>query len=138
MTARQQGFTLIEILVAFMVLTLTLTVVFRIFSEGLRNVQLSSDYSQAVMVAESQLTATGVTTPLEIGEASGAWDERFHWQRVIETYQPWEEQKELTRKVDSYRVTVNVAWDRYEKQRRLSLSSIRLGKVDTGEESSLQ
>ena len=68
---RQRGFTLIEILVAFMVLTLVLTVVFRIFSGGLRNVELSSDYTRAVLVAESQLTAAGITAPLEIGETSG-------------------------------------------------------------------
>lgn len=130
---RQQGFTLIEILVAFMVLTLVLTVVFRIFSGGLRNIELSSDYTRAVLVAESQLTAAGITVPLEIGETSGEWNEHFHWQRIIEAYLPWEEEKELSSAVQGYRVTVNVNWEQAGQQRRLSLGSIRLGKTDNEE-----
>jgi general secretion pathway protein I len=130
---RQRGFTLIEILVAFMVLTLVLTVVFRIFSGGLRNVELSSDYTRAVLVAESQLTAAGITAPLEIGETSGEWNERFYWQRVIEAYLPWEEEKELSSAVQGYRVTVNVDWEQAGQKRRLSLGSIRLRKADNEE-----
>jgi len=59
----QQGFSLIEILVAFVILAMSLTVIFRIFSGGLRNVALSEDYAQAVLVAESQLSAIGVSEP---------------------------------------------------------------------------
>ena len=130
---RQQGFTLIEILVAFMMLTLVLTVVFRIFSGGLRNVELSSDYTRAVLVAESQLTAAGITTPLETGETSGEWNEHFYWQRVIEEYLPWEEEKELSSAVQGYRITVHVDWEQAGQKRRLSLGSIRLRKADDDE-----
>ena len=49
----QQGFSLIEILVAFMILAMSLTVIFRIFSSGTRNVALSEDYAQAVLVTEA-------------------------------------------------------------------------------------
>jgi general secretion pathway protein I len=128
---RQQGFTLIEILVAFMILTLALTVIFRIFSGGLRNLELSTDYTRAALVAESQLAAAGVTIPLEPGETRGELGDSFSWQRIIEAYQPWEKEKELSATMQGYRVTVNVDWERAGQKRRLSLSSIRLRKVDT-------
>jgi general secretion pathway protein I len=128
---RQQGFTLIEVLVAFMILTLALTVIFRIFSGGLRNLELSADYTRAALVAESQLAAAGVSIPLEPGETSGEVDDSFSWQRVIQTYQPWEKEKELSTAMQGYRVTVNVDWERAGQKRRLTLSSIRLRKVDT-------
>ena len=60
LAVRQSGYTLIEVLVAFMILALALTVLMRIFSGGLRNVSVSSDYAVATLIAESRLAATAV------------------------------------------------------------------------------
>ena len=128
---KQRGFSLIEILVAFMILSMSLTVIFRIFSGGLRNVALSEDYARAVLVAESQLSAIGVSEPLQRGVASGEWGERFRWERVIEYYQPWEQDKELTASLQAYRVTVNVGWEHAGRSRQITLNSVRLKKVET-------
>lgn len=126
----QRGFSLIEILVAFMILAMSLTVIFRIFSGGLRNVALSEDYAQAVLVAESQLSAIGVSEPLERGVTSGEWNERFRWQRMVEHYQPWEQEKELAAPLLAYLVTVNVDWEHAGRNRQISLSSVRLKQVE--------
>lgn len=123
---QQQGFTLIEILVAFMILAMSLTVIFRIFSGGLRNVALSEDYARAVLVAESQLSAIGVSEPLVRGVSSGEWAKRFRWQRVVEHYQPWQQDKELTAVVLAYRVTVSVDWEHGGDSRQITLNSVRL------------
>jgi general secretion pathway protein I len=125
----QRGFTLIEILVAFMILALSLTVIFRIFSGGLRNVALSGDYARAVLVAESQLSEISVSEPLERGVTSGEWDARFRWERVVEHYLPWEEGKELAAPLLAYRVTVNVDWEHAGRTRQITLRSVRLKKV---------
>ena len=126
----QRGFSLIEILVAFMILAMSLTVIFRIFSGGLRNVALSEDYAQAVLVAESQLSAIGVSEPLERGVTSGEWNERFRWQRMVEHYQPWAQEKELAAPLLAYLVTVNVDWEHAGRNRQISLSSVRLKQVE--------
>jgi general secretion pathway protein I len=125
----QRGFSLIEILVAFMILAMSLTVIFRIFSGGLRNIALAEDYARAVLVAESQLAAIGVSEPLERGVSSGEWGKRFHWQRVVEHYQPWEQDKELVTPLLAYRVTVNVDWEHAGRGRQLTLNSVRLKPV---------
>jgi len=122
----QQGFTLIETLVAFMILALSLTVIFRIFSGGLRNVALSGDYACAVLLAESQLSAIGISTPLERGVSTGEWGTRFRWERVIEPYLPWEQDKELVTPLLAYRITVNIDWDEAGRAHQITLSSIRL------------
>jgi len=127
---QQRGFTLIEILVAFMILAMSLTVIFRIFSGGLRNVALSEDYARAVLVAESQLSTVGISEPLERGVTSGEWGERFRWQRVIEHYQPWEQDKELTTPLLAYQVTVKVDWEHTGRTRQITLSSVRLKQVE--------
>lgn len=125
----QQGFSLIEILVAFMILAMSLTVIYRIFSGGLRNVALSEDYARAVLVAESQLAAIGISEPLVRGVSAGEWGERFRWQQVVEPYQPWQQHKELSTQLLAYRITVSVDWEHAGSSRQVSLSSVRLKPV---------
>jgi general secretion pathway protein I len=123
---RQRGFSLIEVLVAFMILAISLTVIFRIFSGGLHNIALSEDYARALLVAQSQLAAAGVETPLEAGVISGRWSERFRWQRAVEPYRPWSEDKPLVAPVRAFRVSVSVDWEQLGRTRRITLNSIRL------------
>ena len=128
--SRQRGFSLIEILVAFVILAMSLSVIFRIFSGGLRNVALSEDYARAVLVAESQLAAIGISEPLVRGVSSGVWGERFRWQQVVEPYQPWEQDKELSTQLLAYRITVNVDWEHAGSSRQVSLTSVRLKPIE--------
>lgn len=121
------GFTLIEVLVAFMILTLTLSVLFRIFSTGLRNVAISAEYARAMLIAESQLAEAGISSPLELGVTAGESGERFRWRRVVERYLPYEEEEQLPElPVQAFEVTIEVDWERNGRVQQVSLSSIRL------------
>jgi general secretion pathway protein I len=130
---KQRGFTLIEVLVAFTILALALTVLMRIFSGGLRNVALAEDYAQAVLVAEAQLAKVGVAAPLESGETAGDWDERFRWRRLIDPYHPWQAGENSQVPVTAYWVTVYVDWEHAGRSHQFSLSSLRLQQA--GEQS---
>lgn len=79
MTRRQRGFSLLEILVAFTILALSLGVLMQIFSGSLRNTALSHDQAQAVVLAQSLLASAGVEAPLAPGESAGTLDDRFNW-----------------------------------------------------------
>ena len=57
---RSRGYTLVEVLVAFMIMALALTVLLRIFASGVRNVSVSSEYAQAVLIGESRLATAGI------------------------------------------------------------------------------
>ena len=124
--ARQSGYTLIEVLVAFMILALALTVLLRIFSGGLRNVSVSSDYATATLIAESRLAAAGIDIPLRPGETSGTEGERFEWTVNVQDYQPWPGYRSAARGVDAYRVTVTVEWPNGNNTRSVGLSTVRL------------
>jgi general secretion pathway protein I len=123
---QQRGFTLIEVLVAFMILAISLSVIFRIFSGGLRNVAISEDYAQAMLVAEAQLASAGLDEPLLDGVTAGEWDARFRWQRVVEPYRPWEQDKPLAVPLQAYRITISVDWSDAGQTRQVTLSSVRL------------
>lgn len=79
----QNGFTLLEVLVAFTVLTLTLTAVLQIFSGGLRNSVTTRDYASALTLAQSQIARIGQDIPLRVGRQNGSDASGYAWQHAI-------------------------------------------------------
>lgn len=123
---QMQGYSLIEVLVAFTILALALTVLFRIFSGGLRNVDASADYALAVLVAEGKLAEPGVSTPLQIDTANGVEADKFTWSRSITQYDPANAEFSNPFAVRAYRIVVNVEWPGGRSTRRVALETIRL------------
>ncbi len=76
---KQQGFSLLEILIAFSILALSLGILLKIFSGGLNNAAVAEDYTVAVQIAESLMAKTGVETPLQAGQVSGQENEKYNW-----------------------------------------------------------
>ena len=109
-----------------MILALALTVLLRIFSGGLRNVSVSSDYATATLIAESRLAAAGIDVPLSPGETSGTEGERFDWTVSVQDYQPWPGYHSAAKGVDAFRVTVTVEWPNGNNTRSVGLSTVRL------------
>jgi type II secretion system protein I len=77
MTAR--GFTLLEVLVALAILSLTVVVSIQGFAQGLRLLKLSGDHQAAMLIAD--LKAREVTTPKE-GREDGT-EGAFTWERTV-------------------------------------------------------
>ena len=76
---KQQGFSLLEILIAFSILALSLGILLKIFSAGVNTAVVAEDYTAAVQIAESLMAKTGVETPLQAGQDSGLENEKYHW-----------------------------------------------------------
>ena len=77
---KQQGFSLLEILIAFSILALSLGILLKIFSGGVNTAVVAEDYTAAVQIAESLMAKTGVETPLLEGQDSGVENEKYNWQ----------------------------------------------------------
>ncbi len=78
MTRGERGFTLLEVLVAFVIAALALGAMFRGTLDGLRATRLASRYAEAVTRARSHLaalTAGGLTS----GDRQGNDGDGFHW-----------------------------------------------------------
>ena len=127
-----RGFTLLEILVAFVVLAVGAGVLYRTFSLGLTSVSTASGYSEAIAIAEARLGALGLEKPLAEGEESGTTDDhRFEWRVTVQLYTPpGENADQLGGVVSShqlYRATAYVTWDqRADLKRMIELSTVRL------------
>ena len=55
----ERGFSLIEMLVAMVILSLSLGVLYQAAAGAIRNARVSGEYTQAVMLAESKLAEYG-------------------------------------------------------------------------------
>lgn len=66
-----RGFSLLEVLVAFVILALVGTSLFRLFSGALTNVGAAGDYSRALLVAESVLADAAAAQPLQESAKNG-------------------------------------------------------------------
>lgn len=121
-----KGFSLLEILVAFVILSLTLGVIMKIFSGGLRNVGYADDYSRAVYLAESRLAVLGVEQPLQEGAMSGELDQRFRWQLFIQPYHEMEATDHGQPNMKLYLVSMKVSWKEGELARGIEFTTLRL------------
>lgn len=122
-----RGMTLIEVLVAFIVLSLTMAVIMQIFSGGMRNARMAGSYSRAVFLAESRLAAAGLEKPLLAGDDSGQVGPDLHW-RV--TVIPLEDDGSTNRQlmpVRLYQVRAQVSWGEDGREHQVELNSLRLG-----------
>lgn len=120
------GITLIEVMVAFVILALSVTVLLRIFSGGLSNTIISQQYVDAVILAESQMAQVGAINEIVPSVESGKHGDLYTWKARIEPYMPWLDYDEEIMLVSAYVVDVEVSWVEKGKERRIYLSSIKL------------
>ena len=114
-SASETGFSLLEVLVAFVILALVGTALFRLFAGALGNAAVADEYSRATLYAESRLAALGVESPLREGTDQGnSEDGRYAWSAKIEPYAMPETTPELARNqpvpVRLWHLVVTVSW----------------------------
>lgn len=126
---RQAGFSLLEVLVAFAILGISLGALLQAFATGLRNAGVADEYSRATLYAESILAAIGRETPLGEGDRSGPIDDRFSWRSSVTPYLDDMPDPEKT-KVRAYRVGVEVFWNGASQARSVTLETLRLAPAE--------
>jgi general secretion pathway protein I len=124
-----RGFTLVETLVALLVLSITVVAVLQLFGGGLRLVRASGDHLDAVLLAESQMAElTG--QPVEEGVTEGT-EGAYHWTRrvvVDPSLLPKDDESDIAPRVRLARVSVEVRWGR---NRQVELVTLRpLGETE--------
>lgn len=128
---RQSGFTLIEVVVAFVLLTLVLSVGFEIFSTGMTRSADLDFRSRALDIAQSQLASTGTVAPLQQGQAQGDSDDRrFHWTTTVTPTDEGQDPKMPTQGAYVlWRVETRVDWTGATgRPQQVTLATLALGQ----------
>jgi general secretion pathway protein I len=127
------GFSLLEVLVAFVIVALVATALFRLFGGALQNAAAADDWSRALLVAESRLALAAHAQPLREGSDQGAeFDGRIRWRSSVAPYETPNTSDDLARVSGQspnrlFRVSVDVRFPSDSgKERVLSLSTLKL------------
>ena len=132
-STRSRGFSLIEVLAAFVILALVATSLFQLFSGALQNAAAAEDWSRAVLTAESRLAQAVNAQPLvEATDRGDADDGRIQWETRVTAWEPPDVDPELARisegmRTRLYRVEVDVRFPGLAgRERSLSLATVKL------------
>ena len=125
---KQKGFSLLEILIAFSILAISLGILLKIFSSGVNTAIVAEDYTAAVQIAESLMAKTGVETPLQPGQDSGQENEKYHWLVEVSPFVFNPENVDATTiKKELFKIKVIVSWgDDDYNDREVKLTTLKL------------
>jgi general secretion pathway protein I len=126
----QRGYTLLEVIVAFALLALALTLLLGTLSGAARQVRWSGDAGRAALHAQSLLDQVGVGAPIEAGESGGELDGgRYRWALDV---RPW---RDPSTPPDAplepaapqlFEITLSVRWGEGRPGDRVELRTLRL------------
>ena len=129
---RTQGFTLLEVLVAFTLLALVLGVVLQIFSGGMRTAEIARNHTIGILLAESKLAGIGIEDPLVEGQQSGTFDNGFLWHSNVDRYQEQDGRETNEEQIVPYRLALTVEWGSGRTGGSVTLTTLRLGTASEG------
>ena len=129
----ERGFTLVEVVVAFLLLAMVLTTGFELFTAGMRRAVDLEERSQALAIAQSRLAVAGVEVELKENSSAGqSEDGKYRWTLTIARSKEGEADAAhaLATPYGLYRIEVVVSWrGADEREHTLSLATLELGSI---------
>lgn len=125
---RARGFTLVEILVALVVLGVVGGALLELFQGGLRNVAASDDYTRAALLARSMLAQLEARDRFVAPLEEGRFDERFWWRLQAAPYVGPDGAPLPEAPVEPVVVALAVGWNDGGRERQYTVTSLFLSR----------
>lgn len=127
-SGHDDGFTLVEVLVSFLILSLSLGFLYQSFVTSSRGLTRVRELEQAAALAETLLARIGNDIPLAVGAREGTFDlEGFSWRTRVSTSDLVEGQDRIRRGLYPYEVEAEVIGGK-KAQPLVQLRTLRLGR----------
>jgi len=120
---------LLEVLVAFVVLSASLGVVMNILSASMSNTDFAQRNQHALVLAESRMAALVAEPELEVGTLEGEFEAPYRWEALVEEWEFPEQQTASKYTLMPYLVRVAVIWGEHDSQ-QVVLTTVYLGNED--------
>ena len=133
--ARSGGFTLLELLLAFMVFALSFATVLEILSGSMRNTMRARQYTEAALTAPSVMDQVGLEIPLEAGTSMAGEAGDYRWEIELFEYVESEENPqsvelaELTN-IELLQVDLQVSWGQPPRDQTSRFSTVKALSAD--------
>lgn len=118
------GFTLIEVLVALTILSVSLLVLLGVFGDSFQRAGRLRGDAAAMALAQSLLAATSEGTPLRAGDMEDQSADGFRWHLRIAPYVEGKDGDAWP--LQAFRVSVDVFWRDGNVERSVALDTLRL------------
>ena len=140
---RSRGFTLLEVMLAFVILAVSMGMLLGMLSRGLGQVRTAQDETEATLHAQSLLDQIGVIDPVQPGERMGEFASGRYRYRLetteIDDPSPAPalpptvvEPGTLVNAPKVYRVALVVSWGPPESPRQLQFTTLRARSAPLG------
>lgn len=124
MTARRmQGFTLLEIVIAFAILGMSLAVLYGAFESALLRTRRDAQFNESTLIAQSLLSRAGSEFPTLPGNVRGDWNS-YSYELRQEVVSSPSGQPIFTQPI--VRVTARVWWTGSAGSRDVEISTLKL------------
>ena len=126
----QSGFTLLEVLLAFVIFALSFALVLEILGGSMRSAVKARDYTEAALLGQSLMDLVGTEIPLTEGSMMGEAPGGYRWQLVVTPYTPRFEQDRSLELAElsataMFIVDLDIAWGEPPREREVRFSTAR-------------
>jgi general secretion pathway protein I len=123
---KQNGFTLLETLVAMMILSIALVIIFQQFSGALNAGHISESYTRAVWHAREKMDELLLYETLSEDNQEGDFEDEYRWRYRIE--QVKSDSGLNLEGFASFTITVWVSWEQGRNTKQVDISTLTLAK----------
>jgi general secretion pathway protein I len=125
-----KGFTLLEVLLAFVVFALSFATVLEILSGSMRNTVRAREFTEAALTAQSVMDQMGLDFPVEQGAVYSGESGDYQWEVNIYLFEDVDENShsvqlgELTG-IELLQIDLLISWGEPPRERSNSFSTVR-------------
>lgn len=125
--SNQKGFTLLEVLVAFVVFAVVFASLIQVLTGSLRNTSRARELTEAALWAQSYLDTLSLERSLEEGVDTGEFDDVYSYEAVISIYQPEDLDPQALEliPIDMLLVELTVYWGEGNRERQAVFVTMR-------------